>query len=185
MKKILITGVPGSGKSTLISEFLKLQSDYEVINFGDTMLAFNKDISSRDDLRRKVSNKEYRSLQLKAVKEISERSKQKNLLIDTHLVLLHPYGYTSGMPREALEKLNPDMVVIVEARANDILKRRSIDSRDRDKETKYQIDLHQQLNRAMAMSIAMFTNCAVKIIYSPQGKAIQAAKEMQNAISTF
>lgn len=184
MKKVLITGVPGSGKSTIISEFLKIEKQYDVINFGDVMLNQKKGMQ-RDDLRRKIPQKEYRELQLAAARQIATLSKQKNLLIDTHLVLSHPYGYTSGMPKEALQELDPDMVVIVEAKPNDIEKRRSKDPRDRDKETKYQIDLHQQLNRAAAMAMATYTNCAVKIIYSPQGKAQEAAKELQNALESL
>ncbi len=181
MKKVLITGVPGSGKSTIVSEFLKLQKDFEIINFGDVMISFKKGIQ-RDDLRRKIPQEEYRGLQLRAAKEIQKLSRQKNLLIDTHLALNHPYGYTSGAPKEALLELNPDLIIIVEAMPKDIEKRRSKDPRNRDKETKYQIELHQQLNRAMSMAVAMFTNCAVKIIYSPQGKAQDAAKELQKAL---
>jgi len=183
MKKILITGVPGCGKSTVVSEFLKLQGNYEVINFGDIMIAQKS--MQRDELRRKIPQNQYKELQLKAAKQITNIAKQKDLLIDTHLVIDHPYGYTSGMPQEVLTELNPDMVVIIEAKPKDIEKRRLKDSRDRDKETKYQIDLHQQLNRAAAMSIATLTNCAITIIYSPQGKAQDAAKELSIAIQAL
>ncbi|MEM3401910.1 MAG: AAA family ATPase, partial [Candidatus Hadarchaeales archaeon] len=72
----VITGVPGSGKSTVVGrtleELRKEGIEYTVVNYGDVMLELMREkegITHRDDMR-KVPTQRYREIQREAGRRI-------------------------------------------------------------------------------------------------------------------
>lgn len=64
-----------------------------------------------------------------------------------------------------LEELQPDGFVLIEADGDEILLRRISDvTRTRDMEKLKDINLHQEMNRAVSMAYAAFTGATVQII---------------------
>ncbi|MEA2034999.1 MAG: adenylate kinase [Euryarchaeota archaeon] len=168
-KKVVITGVPGVGKTTVINgalEALKNEGvEYRSVNFGSCMFdaALKKGLADDRDAMRKLDQNVQRDLQKSAARSIAEI--KSNVIIDTHCTVNTPKGFLAGLPLWVLEELKPDIVVLVETDSDQILNRRlSDDSRIRDMEGFSGIESHQQFNRFMAASYAMVTGCTVKII---------------------
>ncbi len=182
---VVVTGVPGAGKSTVVQEALKQLKaqgvEYEFINYGDVMLELMREregVTGRDDMR-KVSTGPYREIQREAGRRIARAAKRKSVLVDTHCLIKKPEGYYPGLPRWVLEELNPESIVIIEAIPEEVARRRIKDvARKRDKELLEEVVEHQLLNRATATTYAALTGATVRIIHNRNGKLSEAVKEM-------
>ncbi|WP_042706266.1 adenylate kinase [Methanomicrobium mobile] len=182
-KKVVITGVPGVGKTTVINgsmEALKeLGVPYTSINFGTCMFEVACDqnlVSDRDEMR-KLDQDVQRNLQKTAAQVIAKI--QDNVIIDTHCTVSTPSGFLPGLPAWVLEELKPDIVVLVESNEDQILKRRLSDTtRTRDVEGYQSIKDHQNYNRYMAAAYSMLTGCTVKSIKNQDFLLENAINEM-------
>jgi len=176
---VMITGIPGVGKSTITRLALrKTKVRFRLVNFGDLMFkeAVTAGLVGHRDEMRKLDPKIQKELQMKVARRIVEMSKSEPILIDTHATIRTPVGYLLGFPREVIEVINPNFIVIIEATPSEILGRRLRDlKRDRDVETEEQIQRHQDLNRAAAVSYAMHSNALIKIIENHEDKGLEEA----------
>ncbi|CAD5243604.1 adenylate kinase [Thermococcus camini] len=176
---VMITGIPGVGKSTITKLALKKsRAKFRLVNFGDLMFdeAVRTGLVRHRDEMRKLDPNVQKELQMKAARRIVEMSQREPVLIDTHATIRTPVGYLLGFPREVIEVINPNFIVIIEAAPSEILGRRLRDlKRDRDVETEEQIQRHQDLNRAAAVSYAMHSNALIKIIENHEDKGLQEA----------
>jgi adenylate kinase len=168
-RKVIITGVPGVGKTTVVNEALKkLESEgveYQSINFGTFMF----DVAKKDNVV--LDRDQMRTLDRVVQKQLQKRAAQDiakitgNVLIDTHASVKTPKGYLAGLPEWVLREIMPDIIVLVETDDDQILMRRLTDeTRARDKEGSRSIAEHQQFNRSIAAAYAMLTGCTVKIV---------------------
>ncbi|WP_054841370.1 adenylate kinase [Thermococcus peptonophilus] len=179
---VVITGIPGVGKSTITKLALKkTRAKFRLVNFGDLMFeeAVNMGglVKHRDEMR-KLDPLTQKELQLKVAQRIVEIARTEPVLLDTHATIrTPPAGYLLGFPREVIEILNPNFIVIIEAAPpSEILGRRLRDlKRDRDVETEEQIARHQDLNRAAAVAYAMHSNALIKIIENHEDKGLEEA----------
>lgn len=186
----IITGIPGSGKTTVINEAIKIlekeNKKYERVVFGDVIFEIAKKkkfVNDRDDIR-KLPFEIQKKLQKEAAKKIERMSKGKNFIIDTHCTISTPKGYIPGLPEYVLRELKPNMLIIIEADAKEIEIRRCADStRKRDSEDIEEIKLHQELNRSIAMAYSALTGASVKIIKNSQGKVNDAAMHLVKILS--
>jgi adenylate kinase len=182
-KKVIITGVPGVGKTTVVNEALKKLKEegieYQSINFGSFMYEVaNTDrvVQDRDQMRT-LDRAVQKRLQQRAAQEIAKV--QGNVLIDTHASVKTPKGYLAGLPEWVLREIMPDIIVLVETDDDQILMRRLTDeTRSRDKEGSRSIAEHQQFNRSIAAAYAMLTGCTVKIVINADLLLERAAEDM-------
>ncbi|NJE03610.1 adenylate kinase [Thermococcus sp. MV11] len=176
---VMITGIPGVGKSTITRLALKkARAKFRLVNFGDIMFeeAVKAGLVKHRDEMRKLNPNVQKELQMKAARRIVEMAQSEPILIDTHATIRTPVGYLLGFPREVIEVINPNFIVIIEATPSEILGRRLRDlKRDRDVETEEQIQRHQDLNRAAAVSYAMHSNALIKIIENHEDKGLEEA----------
>lgn len=185
-KKVVITGVPGVGKTTVInqaiSELAAEGVEYRDINFGSCMFEVASGqglVEDRDEMR-KLEQAQQRELQRNAAQFIAKQ--EGNVIVDTHCTVKTPKGYLAGLPEWVLKELMPDIVVLVETDEDQILMRRLGDeTRVRDAEGYRALCEHQQFNRAMAASYAMLTGCTVKIVVNADNlldKSVEELKEI-------
>jgi adenylate kinase len=168
-KKVIITGVPGVGKTTVVNEALKKLKEqgieYQSINFGSFMfeVARAENIVQDRDQMRTLDRAVQKTLQQRAGQAIGKVS--GNVLIDTHASVKTPKGYLAGLPEWVLREIMPDIIVLVETDDDQILMRRLTDeTRTRDKEGSRSIAEHQQFNRSIAAAYAMMTGCTIRMI---------------------
>ena len=166
MKVVVVAGIPGSGSTTVLKKALE-SLNYVHVNYGDVMLEIAQEnglVEDRDSMR-KLSPDVQKDVQRKAAQSIRERSKLNNIIVDTHCTIKTPLGFLPGLPKWVLEELQPDQFVLIEADGDEILLRRISDvSRTRDMEKLKDINLHQQMNRAISMAYAALTGATVGIV---------------------
>lgn len=184
MKVVVVAGIPGSGSTTVLKKALD-DVDYLHVNYGDVMLEIAQEmelVDNRDSMR-KLSPEVQKEIQRNAAKSIRKMSKTNNIIVDTHCTIKTPAGFLPGLPRWVLEELQPDMFILMEADGDEILLRRISDtSRTRDMESLKDINLHQEMNRAVAMAYAALTGATVKIIENHNERLDEAVADMVNTL---
>ncbi|ADP77675.1 Adenylate kinase [Methanothermus fervidus DSM 2088] len=184
MKTVVITGVPGSGTTTVLKNALK-NLNYVNVNYGDVMLEIAKEkklVEDRDQIR-KLPSDIQREIQKEAARKIRKIAEKENVIVDTHCTIKTPTGFLPGLPKWVLDELNPQLFILVEADPEEILVRRINDkSRSRDMEKINEIKLHQEMNRAAAMAYAVLTGASVKIIENHDEKLDEAVNELVNIL---
>jgi len=185
MKVVVVAGIPGSGSTTVLKDALK-NLDYVHVNYGDVMLeiAQNMGLVEDRDSMRKLSPDVQKEVQRKAAKSIRERAEENNIIVDTHCTIKTPHGFLPGLPKWVLDELQPDQFVLIEADGDEILMRRISDTtRTRDMEKLKDINLHQQMNRAVSMAYAALTGATVQIIENHDNRLDESVKDIIDTLS--
>ena len=176
MGVVVVTGVPGVGKSTVMSS--AEEYGYKIVNFGTTMFeeAQKEGVADRDDMR-KLAIEDQQRLQKQAGEKISRMG---NVVVDTHASILTSSGYMPGLPEWTVRALNPDIIVLVEATPDEITGRRNKDaSRARDSDD---IGLHQTVNREYAATAAVMTGATVSIVENHDNQVEIAVKQFRKIL---
>lgn len=186
-KVVIVTGIPGTGKTTVCNELLKLAEEsgkkISVINYGSVMVKLSQERGKslhRDELRRSKLFFQ-RDLQAEAAETIAQKTEkgEGDIIIDTHMFIKTTEGYWAGLPFHVLQLLNPDIFVLIEAEPHEVLHRKLKDvTRKRDKVLESERAEEFSFSRLMAASCAVLTGASVKIVKNPAGKQIKAAKEI-------
>jgi len=180
MKVVVVAGIPGSGSTTVLENALE-NLEYTHVNYGDVMLLIAQEMglaNDRDSIR-KLSPDVQKEIQRKAAKDIKERSEESNIIVDTHCTIKTPHGFLPGLPKWVLEELQPDQFVLIEADGDEIILRRINDtSRIRDVEKLIDINLHQQMNRAVSMAYAALTGATVQIIMNHDNRLDESVEKI-------
>ena len=139
-KKIVMVGIPGVGKTTLVSKIVEILKDHEksvsVTSFGTLMfeIAQKNGVKDRDELR-KLPVSQQQELQKTAAEKIASQNEQV-VIIDTHAFISSQEGYYPGLPEHVLKIIKPTNFVSVSAKPEEIYNRRmKDDTRNRDKIT--------------------------------------------------
>lgn len=185
-KVIIATGIPGSGKTTVLDTAReRTKAKFSVVTFGTVMFEIaseKKLVTHRDELR-KLPQETQRKIQEHAAKRIASMSEKETIVVDTHCTIKTPAGYLPGLPKTVISALEPDVIVLVESSPEEIARRRNSDeTRKRDEESTEDIALQQELNRAYAMACSMRTGATVKIIYNYDNHLDAASREMAKTI---
>jgi adenylate kinase len=180
-KLVVITGVPGVGKSTVVKFALEgIKEKYELMNFGDYMFDVAKEVGlveHRDEMRTKVPLESYKDIQELAAEKISDKAKEMNIILDTHCSVLKPQGYYPGLPYHVLQKLPLDLIVVVESSEEGIMARRRKDEDIRKREDP--IIEQQHINRMYAATCSVITGVPLFIFKNEQGKAKEAGDNLR------
>ena len=186
-KRVVIVGVPGVGKTTVMKRFMDRLKErgvkVEVVVYGTVMLeeAEKYGITDRDELR-KMGLEEMKEVQLKAARRIGEMESEM-LIIDTHLIIRTKEGYLPGLPSKVLKELNPTNLVLITASPEEIKERRESDkSRRRDmislEEIKEEIDLSMNYLSAVSNEAGI----PVMIVKNERGKVDEAVDRLMEAL---
>ncbi|MFX0097124.1 MAG: adenylate kinase [Candidatus Hodarchaeota archaeon] len=170
MMKAIISGVPGAGKSSTCERIKSLMKKVKTINFGDMVYELSVEkhpemISTRESIRELPRN-DYLEIQKMAARRIAELD--SDVIIDTHLSLKTSQGFYPGLPKEVLEIIRPDVIVILEPDPVEIyrrrLKDRQEDLRNRDQEDRDMIAFHMEVNRLFGVSYSALIGCYLNVI---------------------
>ncbi|AOL15795.1 adenylate kinase [Sulfolobus sp. A20] len=188
MKVGIVTGIPGVGKTTVLSLVDKIliekEIPHKIVNYGDYMLNTGiKEgyVKSRDEIRKLPLDKQ-KELQTLAAKRINEDLSKINGigLVDTHAVIRTPAGYLPGLPKHVVEVLSPNVIFLIEADPKIILERQKRDS------TRSRVDysdinvISEVINfaRYAAVASAVLVGASVKVVNNLEGDPSVAANEI-------
>ena len=187
---VIVTGIPGVGKTTVINAAVdlvkeKYNEEVLVLNFGTEMFEVASkagDVKDRDEMR-KMPTAKQRENQKKAGESIAEKAKKARVIVDTHTLIQTNNGYLIGLPEWVVRAISPKTVVLVEADSQKIADRRSNDpSRTRDAQSAADIQIHQEMCRAAAVSVGTLTGATVRRIMNREGKVEEAATQLAETL---
>ena len=186
-KKVIIVGIPGVGKTTLVSKIVEIlrakQKSISVHSFGTVMLeeAKKNGIKDRDELR-KLSMEKQTNLQKMAAQKIA-RLEDELVIIDTHAFISTNAGFYPGLPNHVLQIIKPSNFISVSARPEEIYNRRMKDStRNRDLVSIESIKKELSVQDAMLSSCSVLSGSPMKTVLNSQGKVDEAAQSVIDAI---
>lgn len=186
-KKIVIVGIPGVGKTTVVTKVFDIlnskNKSVSVVSFGNLMFeeALKYGIKDRDDLR-KLSISQQQDLQKKAAERIAKLN-DNVIIIDTHAFITTQAGFYPGLPDYVIKIIQPSNFISISARPEVIFNRRKQDE-TRQREV-VSIDL---IKKELAVQDAMLSSCSVlsgsplKTILNDEGKVEEAAMNVIKAI---
>lgn len=181
--KVIIVGIPGVGKSTIISNataaLQNMGTSVTTVVFGSVMFEEAKKlgITHRDQMR-KLSIDVQQKLQNKAADLISGR-RESVVVIDTHLFIKTSSGYYPGLPMNLILKLNPDRLILVSANSEEILRRRKDDNtRTRDMISDDEIKRDIEVSLSMISSLSILTGAPFEIIHNHDNMIDSATSQM-------
>jgi len=186
-RRVIIVGIPGVGKTSLVSkvvELLRLKKvSVNVSIFGTVMFeeAKKNGIKDRDDLR-KLSVPEQKKLQSMAAKKIASMT-DDIVIVDTHAFIATKEGYYPGLPHNVLEILMPDSFIMISARPEEIYNRRMKDTtRNRDIVSIEAIKKELDVTSAMLSTCSILCGSPIKMILNSEGKIDEVAKGIVSAM---
>ncbi|MEZ7990059.1 MAG: adenylate kinase [Nitrosopumilus sp.] len=186
-KKIILVGIPGVGKTTLLTKMVEILKDHKknvvVINYGSLMFDVAKEngLTDRDQLR-KLSVSEQQRLQKIAAEKIAGHEEEV-VIIDTHAFISSPEGYYPGLPEHVLKIIKPDNFVSVSAKPEEIYNRRMKDNtRSRDNITLANIKKELDVQSGMISACAVITGSPVRLVLNGEGKIDETADKIIRAI---
>ncbi len=170
-KTVIIVGVPGVGKSTIVAnatETLRSKgTSVKTVVFGSIMFEEAKKlgINDRDELRKLTIDKQEK-LQNRAAEHISSLN-DSIVFVDTHLFIKTQSGYYPGLPMNLILKMKPQKLILITANPDEILNRRKKDTtRTRDLISDDEINRDIQVSLSMISSLSILTGAPFEIIYN-------------------
>ncbi len=186
MKTILLVGIPGAGKSSILQEVVRQIPTVQVINYGDKMLEEAASDGITRDLLRKMPLKQQQQIGAAAAKKMVQQKTDSVVIIDTHALIRTSTGYCPGLPREVLEILSPTAYALVDCLSHIILERRQKDlSRARDEETTEDLQMHQGLTRSFLTACSMHTGSLLCYIQNNNAPVSQNALPLIRLIQSM
>jgi len=186
-KRAVIVGIPGVGKTTVISRAAELLNEKRrttVVVFGTLMFEEAKaklGLAHRDEMRR-MPVEEQRRLQEMAAQHIAEME-EEIVLVDTHLFINTAEGYYPGLPMRLLNIMKPTNIVMVAADPQEISVRRTSDqTRQRDIISADDIQKELDISRVMVASCSILTGAPFAIIMNNDGRIDEAAANIAKVL---
>lgn len=165
---IIVVGVPGSGKSLILSAAESREGSIDVQNYGKAMLSVAGKAEIDRDRMRHLSPDEQAALGVSAAELIVERANNNEnttTIVDTHALIKSPFGFVPGLPLPVLQVLKPRAICVIEAAPEFVCRCREADQqRFREKASISEITRHQEITRQFAVSCAAMSGCVLQFI---------------------
>ena len=186
-KKVVIVGIPGVGKTSLITKIAELikqkNKTVSVHSYGTVMFEEGKKqgIKNRDELRMLPIVKQQQ-LQKMAAEMLSNLSDDV-IFIDTHAFISTKAGFYPGLPNYVIQIIQATNFIAITASPDEIHNRRMEDeTRDRDPISIEDIKKELAVQDAMLSSCSVLSGSPMKVIFNHEGKIEEAAVNVIDAI---
>lgn len=186
-KRAIIVGIPGVGKTTVITraaELLSKKRKATVVTYGTLMFEEAKKIGvkSRDDMR-KLPVAKQKKLQETAARRIA-RMRDSVVIVDTHLFISTQEGYYPGLPMRLITIMDPTNLIMVAADPQQIAQRRKNDpTRQRDAASPEAIKNDLDFSKMMLASCSILTGAPFAIVTNDDGKVDEAAQSVAGILA--
>jgi adenylate kinase len=178
--RVVVVGIPGVGKTTVVDKTAAGLKGAKIVTFGTVMAEEAlrlRWIKNRDEMR-KMPIEKQKKLQKIAALKISRR-KDPILFIDTHLFIRTPEGFWPGLPFEVVRTMKPTHLILVEAKSEEIRARRMADpTRARDSVTMEELGSELALGRSFLAVSSTLTGAPMLVVTNAEGKADETAQRL-------
>ena len=186
-KKVVIVGIPGVGKTSLLTKLVEhvtqQNKTVSVRSFGTVMLgeARKNGVKDRDELRT-LPIKKQQELQKMAAEKIS-KMEDDVIFIDTHAFISTKSGFYPGLPNYVIQIIQPTNFIAITASPDEIHNRRMKDkTRNRDPISIEDIKKELAVQDAMLSSCSVLSGSPMKVVFNHEGKVDEAAETVLGAI---
>ena len=185
MSTIYLTGVPGTGKTTITNEICKSNNDFLVLHYSEMLKNYlsekHQTEYSISQLRKSsstvVSEKDILELD-ESVLEIINESSSKHVILESHAITMEAFGYrATPFSMEQVLLLKPDIIIVLYADPEIIQKRIKQSPQGRKISTANDIDYSQQLQSALALQYGLLVGA--KMLF------INAAEDIDTIVKTI
>ena len=194
-RTLIVTGVPGVGKTTVLGKVRELLEQRSVkvmvVNFGDYMFREASRagwVQHRDEIRHLPLRRQLQLQEMaaKAIREDAESALGSDgvLLVDTHAVVKTSTGYWPGLPENVVKELRPDSIVLIEAPPEIIFDRQQRDATRKRSDIGGVEGIRELLNvaRQAAISSATLVAASVFTVENVEGRPEEAAERIVELI---
>lgn len=142
-KVILVVGLSGVGKTTMIKAFVNKNEGYVFVT-ASSLLAQKTKTEDTDALRRGSTDNIVHNQQhiVRAFAEYRAANVKSNIIIDGHVIIDNDQGIVE-VPYHVIAALNPDKVIVIVSEPEDIISRRKNDE-NRIRPDRTKLGVHQQ-----------------------------------------
>lgn len=177
---IIIMGVPGVGKTSVLNGVMKMKPKYKIVNYGDLMLETFESkygIKNRDEIRSAPIDLQ-KEAQKTVINKLSEM--QGKIILDTHCSIRTPKGYLPGLSSEFLEMLKTkiEVLVLLSAPTKEIYDRRQKDSTRIREVSMEEIIEHDRVNMAYLAVYSVLTGAPALIVMNCNNKLEDAVNKI-------
>ncbi len=188
MQAVIVVGVPGAGKSTVVDKIAKLCKEYTLVNVGDMMLEVGKKkgyLTEKDnhDTMRGRSNEERQELIREVFNEIAKM--KGDVIIDTHASISKHGRFMPGLPGDVISGLKDSLkgVICIDAPTESIILRRERDTtRQRDVDSIEMIDMQRMINVSMVSAIAQRYDAPLYVLFNQENMQEESAMRFKRYI---
>jgi adenylate kinase len=169
-KIIYLTGAPATGKSTLTENLSQQLPDAVVFTYSKELLDWvqrrAKLIATQDDLRREsakmITREDVQAVDSQLIELANSCRGRQTMVVDSHPVTIEEFGFrVTPFTKKQLCALVPDVIVCLYANAETIIERISKNAAGRPMPSRYEIDLHTQLQCQVASIYAIETGASL------------------------
>lgn len=177
---IIIMGLPGAGKTTVLDGARKLHPGYAHLNYGTLMFEIAKEkygLENRDQIRT-LDAGQQKAVQAAVGKRLAKE--KGKVILDTHCSVLNPTKgfYLPGLPYSLLKGIKVEMLVLITGEISELAERRKNDpTRIRAVDPK-EIEEHDRHNRMLLACYSALTGAPAKVIINRNSKVEEAVKEL-------
>jgi adenylate kinase len=191
-KVILLTGAPGTGKSTLAGVIQRIIKPLQTVDYGQLLLErLKKRTGSRisyNQLRRQssdvISHQDVQKLDAQLISEFGRLRKRTNLVIDSHAVTKERFGYRiTPFSEDQLGKLRLDAVVSLYCDPEVLVNRVQANPEGRRSISLEEARHHQFLQEAVASVYGIICGAPVFIIDNTSTSADDTANEFLSVLT--
>jgi adenylate kinase len=185
-KRAIIVGIPGVGKTTVITRAAEMLAKRKatIVTYGTLMFeeAQKQGVKNRDEMRR-LPVEQQKKLQETAARRIAEMD-DDIVLVDTHLFISTAEGYYPGLPMRLITIMNPTNLIMVAADPQEIADRRRSDpTRQRDAASPQAIKNDLDISKMMLASCSILTGAPFAIVLNDNGKVDEAASGIARVLA--
>ena len=174
---MVVVGIPGVGKTTVVQGIVSGLPGAKLANFGTIMFDAAKSlrrVKDRDGMRKMPVERQKRLQKLAATK--ISKMQGSAIVVDTHLFIRTEEGFWPGLPFEVVRAMKPTHLVLVEASPEEIARRRTADTtRYRDSVTAAGLAEELQLARTFLTVSSTLTGAPMLMVTNAAGKQAEAA----------
>lgn len=181
---IIVLGLPGVGKSTVLNGVKEKKPSYIFVNWGDKMLEIAKakyGVTDRDKMR-SLPTYNQKTIQSLVGEELAKMDAKLGgkLIVDTHCSVLNPVTgtYLPGLPYSILQKMPIEALVLLTGEIDEIAKRRANDpTRTRAVDPK-EILAHDAHNRCLLAAYSVLASAPALVVYNRDNHVSEAVDQI-------
>ncbi len=172
--KYVVLGIPGVGKTSVVKGVID-KTGVNHIHWGNLSkkIAMEQGLIENIDELRKLDVDLQRKIKMEVSKEIEKLVKKssKDILIETHAAIQTTQGYMPGFTLDEIQRVRPDVFLVIEASPEMIFQRRLKDGSRWRKDDLTILDVKDSLavTRQMAMTFAVLATATVYFVENKEG----------------